>query len=147
MTAPRAYTHAGTAAGAFRPRPAPPPTHGAQPQPRPALSVVPGPAVLRRHRIVRLFTALAGLAACFGLFGVVCVHVLLAQGQGDLARLQAQVQEQEDAHQRLKLHVAELESPERIVAAARQQLGMTTPTTVVLLREASLDHPPAAAIP
>lgn len=114
---------------------------------RPPLHLVPDPATLRARRRARLLTAVAALTACFGLFGVVGVHVMLAQGQGAVQELQARVQEEEDRHRRLRLQVAELEAPAEVVAAARDRLGMTAPTTVVPLVVASLDHPPPTTIP
>ena len=140
MTAPR---FVGYGAGATT-RPAPRPAHRPEaPLPRPRhLEVAPDPSVLRRRRLIRLATAVAGLAACFGLFGVVSVHVLLAQGQADVQRLQAQVQEQEDHQQQLKLDVATLEAPERIVATAEQQLGMIRPQVVATLTPATLPPKP-----
>jgi cell division protein FtsL len=112
----------------------------------PQLRTVADPRALRGRRLARACTAMAGLVACFGLFGVVGVHVMLAQGQGDVQRLQSQVDDKEAAQQRLRVQVAELESPDRIVAAARD-LGMTTPSTVVVLQHASLADPPATTIP
>jgi cell division protein FtsL len=139
MTAPRTIpTRADRATADAVARPAAPPVT--------RLRAVPDPRVLRTQRWVRACTALAALVTCFGLFGVVGVHVMLAQGQGDVQRLQSQVDDQEGAQQRLRVQVAQLDSPARIVAAARQ-LGMTTPSTVVVLHDASLADPPATTIP
>src|SRR5437588_7519236 len=143
MTAPRFAPTMAPPRQRPDPRPAPEPPRRALPP----LRVVPDPAILRTRRLARLCTALAGLVACFGLFGVVGVHVMLAQGQGDVQRLQSEVDDQEAAQQRLQLQVAELQSPERIVAAAKEQLGMTTPTPVVVLSGATLADPPAITIP
>ncbi|MFP5316961.1 MAG: FtsB family cell division protein [Acidimicrobiia bacterium] len=140
MTAPRR-----AAAAVFAPRPAPAPT--AEPPRRPLLHVVPEPAAARRLRLLRLGTAVAFLAALFGLFGVVGLHVLLAQGQGDVQKLSAQVAEQEEVQRRLRLQVAELEAPAKVVAEARERLGMVSPPTVVPLRPATLADPPATTIP
>lgn len=135
MTAPR---YAGTAA----PRPSPRPVPRAVPAPARRLEIVPDARVLRTRRLARLFTAIAGLAACFGLFGVVGVHVMLAQGQADVQRLQSQVQEQEDRQQRLRMDVATLEAPTRVVATAKNELGMVAPPTVVSLTPATLPPRP-----
>ena len=141
MTAPRlvrsALVRAVPAPGRPRPQAVPEPR-------RPHLHLLPEPPHVRTRRLCRLFTALAGLAVCFGLFGVVGLHVLLAQGQGDVQRLSEEVRQQEQEQQRLRLQVAELESPERIVAEARQRLGMVPPSTVVSLAPASLPGPPAS---
>jgi len=59
--------------------------------------------------------------------------VLLAQGQGPVDRLEAQVSAEQAENQRLRLDVATLESPSRIVAEARSRLGMVPPATVVYL--------------
>jgi cell division protein FtsL len=133
MTAPRVVPAA---------RPAP-----ARPEPRPALRVVPDPAALRARRLARLATGLVAIAACFGLFGIVGVHVMLAQGQSDVQRLQAKVQEEGERSQQLQLQVAALEAPDRIVSEAQNRLGMVTPTTVVALAPASLADPPPSTIP
>ena len=133
------------AIGAFVPRPAPEPL--AELPRRPALHVVAEPAVARRLRRVRLATAVAFLTALFGLFGVVGLHVLLAQGQGDVQKLSSQVAEAEEVQRRLRLQVAELEAPAKVVARAREQLGMVSPPTVTPLRPASLEDPPPTTIP
>jgi cell division protein FtsL len=118
-----------------------------RPQARPPLGVVPDPAVLRSQRRARLFTAIAVIVVFFGLFGVVGLHVLLAQGHGEIERLSREVEREEQEQERLRLRVAELESPARVVTAARERLGMVTPTTVVSVAPASLDDPPRTTIP
>ena len=102
-------------------RPAPP----SLPHPRPHLRVVPppDPAVKARQRARVLTVALAALA-CAGLFAIVGLRVLLAQGQAEVDRLETQVDEVQADQQRLRLKVAERESPAAIVAAARDRLGM-----------------------
>ena len=76
--------------------------------------------------------ALAGLA-CAGLFAIVGVRVRLAQGQGPVATLESQVTAAQAENQRLRLDVARLESPARIVAEAQARLGMVAPAAVVYL--------------
>jgi len=102
--------------------------------PRPHLRVV-APNTLsvagRRRRARRLGVVLS-VILFVGVFGVVAAHVVLTQRQFRLERLEKQATAQEARYERLRLEVAELESPERIVAAA-QQLGMVTPATVTYL--------------
>lgn len=137
MTAPRFVGSPRTA-----PAPATAPATAPRPVPARRLALVPDPAALRRRRLSRLCTAVAGLAACFGLFGVVGVHVMLAQGQADVQRLQAKVQTEEARQQRLRMDVATLEAPTRVVATAENQLGMVSPRTVISLTPATLPPRP-----
>jgi cell division protein FtsL len=88
----------------------------------------------RPRGLARVLTFLAATAACAGLFGIVCTHVMLTQGQADLDNLETQATEAQAAHQKLQVEVAELESPQRIVTEARERLGMVTPETVVYLK-------------
>jgi hypothetical protein len=60
-------------------------------QPRPDLRLVE--AAPRGHRaLTGTVTVLAGLLAAAGLFLVVCLHVLLTQGQADLDSLRARAE-------------------------------------------------------
>lgn len=130
--------------------PAPPVLPGPQPLPeerRRHLRVLPEPPSTRARRLSRLFTGLAAIVVCFGLFGIVGLHVVLAQGQGGVERLSVELERQEQEQQRLRLEVAELNAPSRVVEAARSRLGMVAPTTVVPLAPASLADPPATTIP
>ncbi|HEX2849185.1 MAG TPA: cell division protein FtsL [Acidimicrobiales bacterium] len=82
------------------------------------------------------------LALC--VFGVVVAHVAIAQGQFQLEQLRESSAQKQAEYDRLRLQVAELESPERIVADAQQRLGMVTPPGVTYLAP-SADEPPAPA--
>jgi len=105
-----------------------------QPARRTPLRVVGQPDTgLRGRRRRRLVVgALVGLA-CAGLFAIVGVRVLLAQGQLPVDRLEAEVTDAQAQSQRLRLDVARLESPTRIVAEAQGRLGMVPPATVTFL--------------
>lgn len=107
--------------------------------PRPDLRVVdPGARSTSRARVATVF---AGLLATAGLFLVVCLHVLLTQGQADLDSLRARAEAESARNRRLRVQVAELESPSRIVSAARERLGMIPPATVVYLPAADPTRP------
>ncbi len=115
----------------FAPRPEP---HRRAPAPatRPDLRLV-DPADVRARRRTRLVTGTLIVAVFAGLFSIVATRVLLAQGQVEVDRLTASVEAKQTARQELRLTVAELEAPAQITAAARQRLGMVTPTSVTYL--------------
>jgi cell division protein FtsL len=87
-------------------------------------------------------------AIVFGItvFGVVVAHVLLIQGQFELDSLQRASTAKQAEYDRLRLQVAELESPNRIVATAQERLGMVSPPTITYLAP-SPDVVIAAATP
>jgi cell division protein FtsL len=86
----------------------------------------------RRFRLTPK-TGVGLTVALFGaLFGVAVSHALLIEGQLELDRLDQQVAEEQARYERLRLEVAELESPERILADA-QELGMVAPEEVTWL--------------
>jgi cell division protein FtsL len=97
------------------------------------LRLVTADPVAPGRRTVRVLTVLAAIAACAVLFGTVCTHVLLTQGQAELDNLEARAADAEVAQQQLQVQVAELESPARIVPEARERLGMIPPPAVVYL--------------
>jgi len=107
---------------------------------RPNLRVVaPGErtpqAARRRARALAVLTAWLVLA---GLFGLVAFHVLLTESQLKLDQLQQHATDQRNEYDRLRLQVAELEAPERVVAVAQQRLGMVTPPGVTYLSPAGV---------
>jgi hypothetical protein len=65
-------------------------------------------------------------------FGLVGVHVILAQNQLRLDRLTAQAAAEQVTYERLRLQVAQLESPARIVKEATDR-GMVMPPGVTYL--------------
>jgi cell division protein FtsL len=115
------------------PAPAPPPP---PPKARPPLRVVRPEETRRavdRRRRARVLTALAVVFVVASLFGLVSSHVVLTQGQFRLEQLERKAADEQARFERLRLQVAQLESPERIVAAAQERLGMVPPPGVKYL--------------
>jgi cell division protein FtsL len=104
-------------------------------QPRPVLRVVDPdeltPAARRRR--AGLLVTLASVVVAGSLFGVTAFHTVLVADQGDIDALNRLVAEQEARYERLRLQVAELESPERIVREATERLGMVPAADIVYL--------------
>jgi cell division protein FtsL len=73
-------------------------------------------------------------------FGVAVSQVLVAQNQDRLDTLNHRLDAAQTRYEKLRYQLAELESPERIVAAAHDRLGMTEPAHVNYV-------PPVAAAP
>lgn len=96
-----------------------------------------------QRRLVRQIALVVTIVAALCLFGVVVFHVVLTQNQFRLEGLRDQAADREAEYDRLRLQVAELESPERIVAEAQQRLGMITPPEVIYLTP-SVDQPSVA---
>jgi cell division protein FtsL len=100
----------------------------------------------RRARLAAVFTV---LVAGLGLFAVVAFHVVLTQNQFRLDQLRTSATTEQARYQRLRLQVAQLESPDRIVATAQKQLGMVQPPSIVYLAPVQpapgLDDPAANA--
>ncbi|MGH9165739.1 MAG: hypothetical protein ACRDZW_09535 [Acidimicrobiales bacterium] len=77
--------------------------------------------------------AAMAVAVAASLFGLVAAHVLLAQGQFRLQRLDGQADSAQERYERLRLEVANLEAPGRIVAVAQERLAMVAPAGVTYL--------------
>jgi cell division protein FtsL len=89
------------------------------------------PAERRRHiQIVMVLGVVAGLCIALSL---VYVHVVLAQRQFRLDRLDSQVQTDQTNYQNLRLQVAQLGSPANIIVEAEGRLGMVQPANVTYL--------------
>lgn len=86
-------------------------------------------AVVTRRRIAWATVSLVAVVA----LAVSACQVLIAQSQFELARLQSDAATAEDRYDRLRLQVAELESPGRIMATAQERLGMVPPPGVTYL--------------
>ncbi len=100
------------------------------------LQVVPkrkadmGAGSVRRRRLLACSVAAVAVACVLGL---VVSHVALAQGQFRLEKLQGKAAEEQARYERLRLQVAQLESPSRVVAAAQERLGLVPPPGVTYL--------------
>lgn len=114
---------------------APRPRHAPEHLKRPSLRVVShGELSPRaRQRRTRLAAFAGAVVLALTVFALVASHVVLTQGQFRLDQLEARAAQEEARYERLRLEVAELESPERIVAAAQQRLGMVPPPGVTYL--------------
>jgi cell division protein FtsL len=78
-----------------------------------------------------LTVLILGLTAlCLGL---VAMHALIAENQFKLDRLQDQATVVQARYEKLRLQVAQLEAPDRIVAVAEGRLGMRQPGSVTYL--------------
>jgi cell division protein FtsL len=101
---------------------------------RPALRVVPA---ARRRRWGILATA--ACAAVFAvMLGLTTFQARIAADQLQLDRLDHQVTDAQSRYEQLRLEVARLESPTRVVAAAHE-LGMVQPETPIYLSPDAAD--------
>ena len=96
---------------------------------RPALRVVPVP---RRGAGTVVAVATGLLFAT--LLGTAALHTMLASGQRDLDRTESQIRVSAQRNQGLRLQVAQMEAPGRIVGEARMA-GMVIPDEVIWLTE------------
>lgn len=99
------------------------------------LRVVEAPTLTpaeRRRRARLLLTGGVGLALAV-VFGLVYMHVVLAQRQFAIDHLNTQVAKEQASYQSLRLQVAQLGSPQNIISTAEGQLGMVQPGSVTYL--------------
>jgi cell division protein FtsL len=89
-----------------------------------------GPAPDRPLRLALLATAVLTVGT---IFGAAIFHVLLIQSEFRLDHLNKEAAKQEARYEKLRLDVAQLSAPERIVATAQQRLGMVVPPQVAYL--------------
>jgi cell division protein FtsL len=79
-----------------------------------------------------LFLAASGVVIAVA-FGLVYLHVVMAQRQIRLDDLNAQVAKDQAQYQTLRLQVAQLSSPQQIISTAEGKLGMRQPQSVIYL--------------
>ncbi len=108
--------------------------------------------VAPRHRTPadqprRLLLATGVIVISAVAFGLVYLHVVLAQRQFALDDLTTRVTHQQEQYQQLRLQVAQLESPTRIIAVAEGRLGMREPSSVTYLTPSGPGGPPPTAGP
>jgi len=94
---------------------------------RPGLRVVP-PRVRRRRTAVVTIIAMTVMFAV--MLGLAAFQTLIAQGQESLDHLRVQTSDAQVAFAKLRLQVAQLQSPSRIVSVAEQRLGLVPPNTI-----------------
>ena len=136
-TATRSTTHA-TGRPSARPNVAPKaPT-------RPPLRVVDKHEAARQRRRRGVAWMGLGLLAT-GLLAVVTSHVILSQQHYELERLEREAAASQRRYDQLRLEVARLEAPERIVDVATRRLGMVTPDEVIYLTPTKRVVDPAAS--
>ncbi len=114
---------------------------------RPDLRVVEAePRRLPRWKI----GGVAGLILFLALFAVAGAQTFIIQGQRHLDEVNARIATEQTDAEALRMQLAELQSPERITAAAADQLGMIpAPTPVYIVPRADDDarageEPPVA---
>lgn len=84
-------------------------------------------------RLSQWIGALCMIFIVAALFGLVAFHATIAEAQTDLDTLEEQVEEQRVERDRLRLAVASLESPSRVVETAKGRLGMQEPLEITYL--------------
>ncbi len=87
----------------------------------------------RRAGRRRLLVILGIASAAVVCLALVALHVLIAENQFRLDRLQQQAATEQASYEKLRLQVAQLEAPARIVSQAEGRLGMVQPATVTYL--------------
>jgi cell division protein FtsL len=78
-----------------------------------------------------------GLFAVF--FALVLFHTLLLQNQRRLDQIDTQVRDQQATYQQLRLQVAQLQSPERILDVATTKLGLVPSNGTTYLTPSGAD--------
>lgn len=119
-------------------RPALVPVPGRVSRPRPPLRLVDNRRLeiaARRRRARRLLVTSVVLAGA-SLLALAGTHAVLVSNQVRLDDLEQQVADVQARHQSLRLEVARMEAPERIVTAAVERLGMVPPDAVTYLQPA-----------
>jgi cell division protein FtsL len=102
---------------------------------RPSLRVLSGGKVAGKTR-KKVLIALAVVALVTVAFAAVFMHASLARTQLGIDKLNIEITQAERMNQRLRVQVATLEAPDRIVAVA-QELGLEPPRTVRFLPTAA----------
>lgn len=115
-----------------RPNPRP---HGEAKVTRPSLRVLSGGKVVGNTR-KKVLGALIIVALVTIAFAAVFMHASLARTQLGIDKLNVEITQAEHMNQRLRVQVASLEAPDRIVAVA-QELGLEPPKIVRFLPTAA----------
>jgi cell division protein FtsL len=89
-----------------------------------------GPAPDRPLRLALLASAVLTVGT---IFGAAVFHVILIQSEFRLDQINKEATKEEARYEKLRLDVAQLSAPDRIVATAQQRLGMVVPPQVAYL--------------
>jgi len=103
-----------------------------------------GPAPDRPLRLALVATAVLTVGT---IFGAAIFHVLLIQSEFRLDQLNKEAAREQARYETLRLDVAQLSAPDRIVATAQQRLGMVVPPQVAYLMVPSPPDPAAGSKP
>ena len=114
--------------------------------PRARLSAVPVPTGRRNRSGAAITGTVAGAVLLVVAFSSVGLHGNLAKNQLVLDQLRSDISVEEQSNQRLRVEVAELQAPQRIVSEA-ERMGMAPSTEVVFLNAVSVSTQPAATVP
>jgi cell division protein FtsL len=87
----------------------------------------------KRRRALRALVLGVGAVMMGALFALAAFHAMLASGQAELDKIEDRVSDAQARYEQLRLDVAELESPSRIVREAQERLGMVPPPDVTYL--------------
>ncbi|MFZ4585439.1 MAG: hypothetical protein ACOYNI_09470 [Acidimicrobiia bacterium] len=128
----------GSTARQLAPKPAP-----RAPQRRAQLAVVEHKSVIR-YRFVRWAVRSVAVATVALLFFAVALHAEIAAKQTELQRVRAEVTSEQTRNGDLRLQVAQLASPERIIGEA-ERLGLVNPGLVTYLPSAGPTAQPESA--
>jgi cell division protein FtsL len=102
---------------------------------RPALRIVPR---ARRRRRAGFLAALICLAVFGVMFGLVAFQAKIATDQLRLDRVEKDLSQAQATYERLRLNVAQLESPETVISAAKER-GMVVPDKVAYVTPSVAD--------
>jgi hypothetical protein len=100
-----------------------------------------GPAPDRPLRLALVASAVLTVGT---IFGAAVFHVLLIQSEFRLDRINKEATKEEARYEKLRLDVAQLSAPDRIVATAQQRLGMVVPPQVAYLMAPAPQDPGAS---
>jgi len=89
-----------------------------------------GPAPDRPLRLALTASAILTVGT---IFGAAIFHVFLIQSEFRLDQVNKEATKEEARYEKLRLDVAQLSAPDRIVATAQQRLGMVVPPQVAYL--------------
>lgn len=98
--------------------------------------------VVARRRRARCLATVASVLVVAGVLALAGVNAVLVSNQVRLDALEREVVEAQARHQVLRLEVATLEAPQRVVSTATERLGMVPPEAVTYVQPAPV---PASA--